>query len=342
MVKYGIIFLVSTNAIKEMISMRRRYSEEEKRKAIEMYKKGVKTKDISDILQIPETNIVRWAKEAGLSRLNRLTKSQIEKLKPKIKELYESGKTFQEVADELNLTYRQVEHMIEQMRIARHKGPQSKIKREDYFDVIDTEDKAYWLGWIMADGNVSITNGQYSLKLHISLEDRVLIDSFLEFIGSTNKPRINTKNNKGGLAYYVSLTSVHMVKRLIELGVVPRKSGKEIIPDDVPKELRKHFIRGYFDGDGITCVTDKNLRSGFIGSKQILEQIQKELNVSYVIFNASNSKAYYFTGGIQFSKKLYEYMYKDANLWLERKRQRMGIICGNTEVTNRPKNLLAP
>ena len=56
-----------------------------------------------------------------------------------------------------------------------HRGPKSMIGREDYFDCIDSFDKAYYLGWIMADGNVSITNGQYSLKIHIAIKDKELI-----------------------------------------------------------------------------------------------------------------------------------------------------------------------
>ena len=67
------------------------------------------------------------------------------------------------------------------------------IGREDYFDCIDSFDKAYYLGWIMADGNVSITNGQYSLKIHIAIKDKELIDNFFEKYSSIN---VGTKEEK--------------------------------------------------------------------------------------------------------------------------------------------------
>jgi hypothetical protein len=321
--------------------LRRRYSQEEKNKVIEMYKNGAYTKDISSTLDIPETNVVRWAKDAGLSRIKKvITKREEPVITSKIIELYKSGLKIREVADELQLSYRQVEHIIStKLNLTRHRGPQSMISLEDYFDKIDSEDKAYYLGWIMADGNVSITNGQYSLKMHISITDRCIIDSFLRDIGSTNKTAFKKKNGNG--SYYVSLTSKKLVERLIELGVRPRKTGLESIPSELSQEMKRHFIRGYFDGDGITCIK-KMKRSGFIGSELILEEIQGELETYQTISIANYSKAHYFLYGIAQSKILYDYMYSDSTIWLERKRKRMDLICGNTEVISRINKLLTP
>lgn len=108
----------------------------------------------------------------------------------------------------------------------------------------------------MADGCVSIYNGQYSLKINISIKDKIIVENFLQDIHSANKIRIHTQKSPMSDKYneycYISLTSIHMCKSLINLGVIPNKSGHEIIPD-IPKELVHHFIRGFFDGDGIVC-----------------------------------------------------------------------------------------
>lgn len=253
-------------------------------------------------------------------------------LKLQAVELYKAGHLGKEIANMLNVPKTTIGNWMRDFGVARHRGIKSKIGREDYFDTIDTEDKAYWLGWIMADGNVSITNKQYSLKLHISLEDKELIDGFLTWIESDNK----TKEKE--VSYYVSLSSKHMVQSLMKLGVIPQKTGKESLPD-ISKEMMPHFIRGFFDGDGITC-DKKNKRSGFVGSFDIVNSIMNELGVSYKICAAEG--AYYFLGGREFSRKLYEYMYSDATLWLNRKRNKMDTICGNTEVTSRINKLLAP
>lgn len=126
-----------------------------------------------------------------------------------------SGKYEREIAKQLNVKEGTVNYHVRKMGIARHKGPTSKVKREDYFDAIDNQRKSYWLGWIMADGNVSIYNGQYSLKLQVKYDDRLLIENFLKDINANYKiydHLVKTPQGKLKKALYVSLTSVHMVK----------------------------------------------------------------------------------------------------------------------------------
>lgn len=150
----------------------------------------------------------------------------------------------------------------------KHRGTKSQIGFEKFFDKIDSCEKAYYLGWIMADGNVSINNSQYSLKIHISYNDKELIDNFLDVNKSTNKTKIK---NGIHMSYYVSLTSKHMCESLMKYGVVPNKSGKENFPSDILKEFKRNFIRGVFDGDGITDI--KCFRSGFVGGYNLVNSI---------------------------------------------------------------------
>lgn len=314
--------------------MRRTYSEDEKSKVYELYEKNIKTKEIAEITGVPESTLVRWCKRKGLSRVKKMTNEELLKITPLVISLYEEGKYIDEVAAELKLTRGQVNHIISDKHgIARHRGPKSMIVKEDYFSEINTEEKAYYLGWIMADGNVSIHNNQYSLKIHISNKDRILIEKFMKAIESTNNILVKTNNEKGGDSCYVSLTSKRMIKDLISLGVKPNKSGKEIFPD-IPKKLNNHFIRGYFDGDGITCIK-KIKRSGFVGGTEILNAIQKEIDIKKTIRVANNSIASYFLIGRKDSEKLYEYLYDGATIWLERKKHRLEIIHGNTEVSEK-------
>lgn len=253
--------------------------------------------------------------------------------------LYDKGLINREIAKILNIHTETVRRWVAQAGKSRHRGLKSKISNEYFFDEINNEIKAYYLGWIMADANISIINGQYSLKLHISIEDSVLIDSFLFHIGSTNKTKFNEKLQ----SYYVSLTSKHMVEKLIDYGVVPNKSGKEIVPN-IRKDLLNHFIRGYFDGDGTaSCVIWRNkkvYRSGFCGGKKVLDTIQQTIGIYSKIYETNGT--YQFLYGVDKTKKLYKFMYHNSNIWLERKRNKLEIICGNTEVISKPKNLLTP
>lgn len=304
--------------------MRKRSSDELRNEAISLYESGLSAQSIANQLGYNEATIRCWLKRARIKlRTGGLYNTKYDKeLFIKIKELYDSGMYTTEIDKILNLKSRTSQYILNKNNILlRHRGPKSKIGKEDFFDTIDCESKAYFLGYIMADGNVSINNNQYSLKFHISVQDKEIVDKFLEVINSSNKATIREESQ----SYYVSLTSVHMCKKLMELGVVPRKTGIEGISKDIPQNLINHYLRGVFDGDGITDISKK--RSGFVGSINMINSILEELNEKLTIFEAGkNKKVVYFLGGKKFSKKLYSYLYNGATIWLERKKTRLEHI----------------
>ena len=210
------------------------------------------------------------------------------------------------------------------------KGPKTKFGNVLYFQHIDTEEKAYHLGYLMADGNVSIYNGQYCLKLVCKIEDREIIDKFLHAIQSQNKVYIYTADNKEYLR--VSLSSVQAVKDLIKLGVIPRKSGFECIPNIHP-DLIRHFVRGFFDGDGIVSIGKSGCRSGFIAPKKMCHDILTLIGINSTITPCDTKvDKSYFVLGKKKTKILFDYLYTDCNIYLQRKRNKMETIIGNTEV----------
>lgn len=304
--------------------MRKRSSDELRNEVISLYENGLSAQSIANQLGYNEATIRCWLKKARIKlRTGGSYNTKYDKeLFIKIKELYDNGIYTKEIDKILNLKSRTSQYILNKNNIAlRHRGPKSKIGKEDFFDTIDSEVKAYFLGYIMADGNVSINNNQYSLKFHISIQDREIVDKFLEIINSSNKATIREESQ----SYYVSLTSVHMCKRLMGLGVVPRKTGIEDISKDIPRNLIHHYLRGVFDGDGITDISKK--RSGFVGSINMISGILEELKEKLTVFEAGkNKKVVYFLGGKKFSKKLYNYLYDEATIWLERKRTRLEYI----------------
>ena len=211
------------------------------------------------------------------------------------------------------------------------KGPKTKFGNTLYFKNIDTEEKAYYLGYLMADGNVSIYNGQYCLKLVCKIEDREIIDGFLSAIQSENKTYVYKTDNKEYIR--VSLSSVQAVKDLIKLGVIPKKSGFECIPNIEPSLVR-HFIRGFFDGDGTVSIGKSCSRTGFTAPKQMCYDIIQLIGVdAKVISCKTNVDKSYFTIGKKQSKVLFDYLYTDCSIFLQRKKNKMETIIGNTEVS---------
>ena len=164
----------------------RKYTKEDIKRVLELYKSGIEIKDILAETKISQTTFWRWIK----GKTNR--QKQKADASPKIIQqaaiMYESGCTSKEIGQAIGYHEHTVRAWLHRSGIKmRHRGPQSKIQQEDFFDTIDSEKKAYYLGWLMADGNVSIINGQYSIKIHISTEDEDTIISFLNAIRSSNK-----------------------------------------------------------------------------------------------------------------------------------------------------------
>ncbi len=121
------------------------------------------------------------------------------------------------------------------------------------FDAI-TEEAAYWLGFLYADGRVLVKNGQRPEGLRVVLARRdkqhlVKLRSFLK----SDSPIVPSLSQIGGSTYQQSALSVYsteLAKRLMELGIVPRRAtGNSDLPR-IPGALAVHFLRGLFDGDG--------------------------------------------------------------------------------------------
>lgn len=301
-----------------------------RKKALELYTNGNSVNKIAEKMGYNEATIRFWFKKLGIKIKNggEYNKKYSEELINNIKKLYINGAYTTQIDKMLKLRRGASQYILSKQGIKlRHRGPKSKIEKEDFFDIIDSEEKAYFLGYIIADANISIINNQYCLKFHIAYIDKKIIDDFLSFIKSSNKTSKKT-DKLGNESYYVSLTSVHMCKRLIMLGVIPCKTGKEKIPKEIPNHLIRHFLRGLFDGDGITDV--KKLRSGFVGSPGIIDEILNFLNEDYKTYYAGkNKKVKYFLSGKKFSRKLYELLYSDAKIFLERKESRLRYIAFN-------------
>ena len=210
---------------------------------------------------------------------------------------------------------------------------------EDYFETIDTEDKAYWFGFLCADGCVYKNNVYVSL----CIRDIRHLQKFKQCIGCSKKlyiikPHHRTKNYTCTL----QIRSEKMVKDLTEKGCVPRKSkilkfpAKEVMPES----LLGHFIRGYFDGDGCLCLSHTNRRSRskkpenkdvtfkrdvwfltFVGTCEFLSGIQEFFgDYNKLVYKKGSENTYCLKyGGRVKVQHFASLLYKDATIWLDRK-----------------------
>jgi hypothetical protein len=125
----------------------------------------------------------------------------------------------------------------------------SKTRRlsvnDDYFDTINTPPKAYWLGFLYADGSVQPNYNKVALNLQSS--DRRHFDKFVSAVQSEYK--VTEYVQQGNHKVRTHIISEKMVSDLVALGCVPNKAHKPNLPS-LSDEMFSHFLRGYFDGDG--------------------------------------------------------------------------------------------
>jgi hypothetical protein len=203
------------------------------------------------------------------------------------------------------------------------------LKNQEIFKVIDTEEKAYWLGFLYADGYIVYNGIRYGLELALKESDYnhlVKFKRFLQTEAPIKKRVIKAKNGKEYVAYRISIFNKHLVKDLVDKGCVPNKSLTLIFPsyDIVPKNLMHHFIRGYFDGDGsiyLPKVINKKQQASisFVGTKPFLLGIRKELNLSDTKMIPTGKAFTSVHGGNRKVATFFEQIYHNATVYLDRK-----------------------
>jgi hypothetical protein len=122
------------------------------------------------------------------------------------------------------------------------------------FNNIDTEEKAYWLGFIYADGTNGKNNNLFRISLSIKDEQHILL--FKKCIESEHKITYAETNDPfgygGGEVYksaILSISSKEISQALKKLGINGNKTTYSQLPQ-IDEKFWSHFIRGYFDGDG--------------------------------------------------------------------------------------------
>lgn len=198
----------------------------------------------------------------------------------------------------------------------------------EYFKDIDTEEKAYWLGFIYADGNVN--KAQNTLRINLQVNDSNHLVKLNKSIGGNFSVRIydEVHKDKSYPMSQILIYSTSMVKDLMSYGVFPNKTDKIIFPD-LPENLIRHFIRGYFDGDGSICERKHKKRlsdlacSFSCGSMLFLEKLREILyqnNIkSYIVQDKRGNKASLSLAGLTNPDVFLHYMYDNATIYLDRK-----------------------
>lgn len=198
---------------------------------------------------------------------------------------------------------------------------------ETLFDVIDTEEKAYWLGFIFADGTIAEhTEGKkprYQFELCTAekdIEHLQKFNSFMKYEGNNIKiGQVKLNGNIYTRARWI-INNRHLWETLYSKGCIPNKSLVLKFPD-IPQELKRHFIRGYFDGDGSVGIYNGKLSMSCLGTLDMLDNILKDFNwtLKYHHDKRHTDKTYSFQLVSDKTLEFLDYIYKDSSIYLERK-----------------------
>lgn len=247
-----------------------------------------------------------------------------------IKELYLSGLSSIKIAEMTGLKIYQVLYKLKKLGITlrTNKVNSKKYKyNESYFDSIDTEEQAYWLGFIFADGYVSSVNSKI-LGITLCYLDKEHLEKFSKAIESDRPLKTyNDKNSKSKPYTKLIICSDHLYDQVISLGVVEHKS-LILQPPKLKEILIPHFIRGYFDGDGCWA-KDKKTKIGFnfklCGTAEILDWVASQLDLKkYKLYKRKkdNKNNYYLSISGERVRNIMKKLYENSTIYLERKYKR--------------------
>lgn len=204
----------------------------------------------------------------------------------------------------------------------------------DYFKTWSRE-MAYIVGFIGADGNISKYN---RLKITLQEQDKQILDDIskaLSYSGEINSITIKL-NGKVYKACELSIVSKYLAQSLIDIGITPRKSFT-LSMSLIPNEYKLDFIRGYFDGDGsigeqwakrskTPCMRVRFATGSETLAYEIVEELEKYGVKRVNISKSKDSQIYNIEYSQKASKKIYELFYKDATIFLQRKKDKFDSI----------------
>lgn len=232
-------------------------------------------------------------------------------------------------------TDKSIVDLLKKMGVYEHRDYifYSNTKNHNYFSNINTEYKAYFLGLLQADGWLTVKQGN-SKQVGLSLfkTDKYIIEIFKNELQTENKIVQRTYNDPNRQDTYQLIVNSPILYDDLEHYYISDKYNGQFMPANLGDELLRHYIRGLFDGDGTVHIAHKtkNIHIVFLGSKQSMAQLAFYLSYKLGIYQTqpkkcreeTNVELYYIRySEKEDTEKIYNYLYKDADIYLKRKRE---------------------
>lgn len=298
---------------------------EEYEKIVDLYRNGLSQPEIANIYDCSASTISAILKNTNTETRKGGSKNTKQDIL-QMYEMYKSGKLLQEIANEFNTTRATVSKLLK-----KHGFKVDRFKyhfNEHYFDQIDSQDKAYILGLLWADGHNRVDRGGVILELQE--DDKELLEK-INCITENERPLrkvpLNDKNPSWKNQYNLLWQSKYLSNVLNKYGMCQRKSLVLTFPEWLSKDLYPHFVRGYMDGDGCVCYMQHKhkIQVSIVGTQVFLEVVQKiceDIGVkSYITHDkrANEAICQLSIASNSGSVSFLNWVYNNANLKMERK-----------------------
>lgn len=317
------------------------YSEAEDAKICKLYREGRGVVEIAKLLHHDSGHVSRilWANGIWIRGSRNFTDAE----EAMIGRIYQSGTSAKAIARAYGLSHHTSITSALKRQGVTQRSPAERNRlyklNPHKFDVINHEHKAYWLGFLYADGGV---DREKTLKLSLKIADIEHIRKFRDFLESESP--VKSIQQKCAGKYYpqarAEFTDRHLAKRLMNLGIVKGRPNFRPITAAIPPELLRHFIRGFWDGDGCAA-RNPNDGINFCGNEDLMiwlrEYLAEKLDFGpRKVSKHTTANLYYLRySGRRVALRVIEFMFKNATIWLPRK---LEVIRNWPEPQRRHKN----
>jgi lambda repressor-like predicted transcriptional regulator len=247
--------------------------------------------------------------------------------------LYKSGESTRAIGEMLGLGKSTVNNVVAETGGTLRIPPGCEYP--DYFEHVDTPEKAYWLGFLSGDGCI-ITTARHPdgdrVDTQLGIRDKVHLDKLRAALGASALVRTGARPRPGRPPLWramLNISSRRLVLSLVALGVTPRKTGT-LEPWAGPAELMPHYWRGLVDANGSLAHKTKGLWTVFLcGSEPCVRAFAEWAHG----ICGTNAEPFFASGcwrigvaGRHQVPALVSALYRDALVSLDRKQERAALI----------------
>lgn len=286
---------------------------------LELYKQGMKCQEIGNCFGISKTRVSQIAKEFGIGRQQKVLCYSKEEVAV-MYDMYVNGFNVEYISVKYGFNRASVYNLFAKYGFVLDDDRHRKYSVDDnYFDVIDTANKAYILGFLWADGHNNTNTG--IIEMRLQERDKHILEDISLNLGNERplyfvpEHRDNTQDT-----YRMYITSKQISNMLVQYGMVNNKTYILQWPIGLDEDFVPHFLRGFTDGDGHIDTRELSWAGTSMMLKKIQEILTDKFNIDSKLYNTKAD----IIKTLRVCKKqdiitILNWIYQDADLKLNRK-----------------------